>query len=180
MLLHIQKYTSFGFIITVFSAHFSQIKPSSGWREPLRVHLRLGREAAVLKARWVHLLLRLTDSFPRSLSSSLCWCPGLREQIAGTSETGGDSLTGSWDTRWRRVGGGGGRGRCVVCIFRPEDDCFLLFFFCTHYMYMYMLKYICIYKYICVGECVCFFVCLFFYYIKMNCVCFLPHFVSRA
>lgn len=82
---------------------------------------------------WAHLLLRLMDSFPRSLSSSLCWCPGLREQIAGTSETGGDSLTGSWDTRWRRVGGGGGRGRCVVCIFRPEDDCFFVFF-CTHYM----------------------------------------------
>lgn len=74
MLLHIQKRASFGFIITVFSARFSQIKPSLGWR---------------------HLLLPLMDSFPRSLSSSLCWCPGLREQIAGASETGGDSLTGS-------------------------------------------------------------------------------------
>lgn len=25
----------------------------------------------------------------------VCWCPGLREQIARTSETGGDSFTGS-------------------------------------------------------------------------------------
>lgn len=28
----------------------------------------------------------------------VCWCPGVREQIAGTSETGGDYFSGRRDT----------------------------------------------------------------------------------
>ncbi len=30
-----------------------------------------------------------------SMFFSLCWCPGVREQTAGTSETGGDYFSGS-------------------------------------------------------------------------------------
>lgn len=49
-----------------------------------------------------------------SLLFLVCWCPGLREQIAGASETGWDSLASSRDARWGRTRGGGGRGRYIL------------------------------------------------------------------
>lgn len=31
--------------------------------------------------------------------SPVCWCPGVREQIAGTAETSGDYISGGRDAR---------------------------------------------------------------------------------